>query len=522
MKILSTINFIILIGLICLTQTLSHKCLEFKKPLYKYKTQVVDCPLVTANDKRQTQTSPDNMFVVDFDCSINNATLCDKVKDVFITAGKFITATLDLKSAVSVKAQFVDFCASFNDCDTNAIILGAAGPARMIPFLNDTEGKVRLYPQALYKQMNLPDHPQFGPNEIEAIFNANMSYWFEGDPLPMGFRQADMLYVVLHELIHGLGFINSWNDYFNLQALHPYIDAIMEVDTGTPGTPGAPGAPGTPAGTPGAPGTPAGTPGAPGTPAGAPGTPGIPGVPGTSPGTPPGTPGTPVPSNVIVQFLEFKFDRNLVLLKSGQSLSSITDQLNTFKFDLNLPNDLIINSFIKSPQFQIAKNMYTLGTTHGEIGFLLTPDVQPNTTLTADQIRDNVLIVETSLNPFVSSSSIGHVDFDTYINSSDFLMLFTYPHGKTLAEMMDRSNSTNTYGPIGPKLRTLLGILGYEVKSSYTSPIIFNASNTATINSTDTSNNNENNNDKKNNSSFVSFNLVLTFICILLVNYFIY
>ncbi|RGB43137.1 hypothetical protein C1646_782277 [Rhizophagus diaphanus] len=432
--------------------------------------------MVTANDKRQTPTSPDNMFVVDFDCSINNVTLCDKVKDVFITAGKFITATIDLKSAVSVKAQFVDFCASFNDCDTNLIILGAAGPARMIPFRNVTDGKVRLYPQALYKQMNLPDHPQFGPNEIEAIFNANMSYWFEGDPLPMGFKQADMLYVVLHELIHGLGFTNSWNDYFNLQALTPYIDAIMEVDAGTPGAPGTPD-----------------------TPAGTPGTPEIPGV----PGSPPGSPGSPVPSNVIVQFLEFVFDRNLVLLKSGQSLSSITDQLNTFKFDLNLPNNLIINSFVQSPQFQIAKNMYTFGTSHGEIGFLLTSDVQPNTTLTPDQIRDNVLIVETSFNPFVSSSSIAHVDFNTYINSSDFLMLFTYPHGKTLGEMMDRSNSTNTYGPIGPKLRTLLGILGYEVKSSYTSPFIFNATNTATINSTDTSNNNENNNDKKNNSSFV-------------------
>src|SRR4051812_7158398 len=102
MKILSTISFIIiiLIGLICLTQTtLSHKCIEFKKPIYRYKTQIVDCPMVTANDKRQAPT-PDNMFTVDFSCLINDQVLCGKVKNVFISAGKYITATLNLKSVV--------------------------------------------------------------------------------------------------------------------------------------------------------------------------------------------------------------------------------------------------------------------------------------------------------------------------------------------------------------------------------------------------------------------------------------
>jgi hypothetical protein len=443
----------------CLTQTtLSLKCLEFTKPLYRYKTQTVDCPIVTANDKRQAPSSPDNMFVVDFICLINNVTLCDKVKNVFVTAGKFITATLNLKSVVSVKAEFVDFCANFNDCDTNAIILGAAGPARLIPN-KDTDGKIRLYPQALYKQTNLPEHPQFGPNEIEAIFNANMSYWFDGDPLPMGIKQADMLYVVIHELIHGLGFINAWNDYFGLQALTPYVDSVMEVNAPSQAGPGSPGSPGSPGplgrqgpGAPGAPGAPE-VPGAPGSP-GAPGAPGAPGVP-VAPGVP-GGPGVPK-----VQFLEFVFDKNLVLLQNGKSLTSITDQLNNFQFDLSLPDgNAIINSFVKSPQFAIAQDMYKNGVTHGAIGFLLTPGVPPNTQLTTDQIQNDIFLVETSLNPFVSSSSIGHVDFTTYLNSSDFLMLFTYPHGKTLSEMMERAGSTNTYGPIGPKLRTLLGILG--------------------------------------------------------------
>ncbi|GBB98213.1 hypothetical protein RclHR1_03170009 [Rhizophagus clarus] len=465
--------------------TLSHKCLEFEEPIYRYKTRMVDCPMVTANERRQVPTTtPDNMFTLDFSCMVNDQVLCDKVRNVFITAGKFITATLNLKSAVSVKAQFLDFCVNFNDCDTNEVILGAAGPARMIPN-QDTDGKIRLYPQALYKQLNLPEHPQFGPNEIQATFNANMTYWFDGDPLPMQFRQADLLYVVLHELIHGLGFINSWNDYMGLQALTPFIAGIMQSNSPIP-TPGGPGAPG---------------------------------------GAPGGTPGGGIPPTAKGQFVELVFDKNLVFLQNGQSLTSLTDQLNNFQINLNLPDNEVVASFAKSPQFQIAKNVYDNAVVHGTIGFLLTPGDPPNTPLTADQIKNNVFLLETSLNPFVPSSSIGHVDFETYANSSDFLMLFTYPHGLTLNEMMTRSGTTNTYGPIGPNLRTLLGIMGYEVKTDYTPPVTLNgssdttnASTTVTFNTTNTTTNNDNH----SNSSIVNYNIVLTLFCILLANYFVH
>ncbi|CAB4429211.1 unnamed protein product [Rhizophagus irregularis] len=71
---------------------------------------------------------------------------------------------------------------------------------------------------------------------------------------------------------------------------------------------------------------------------------------------------------------------------------------------------------------------------------------------------------ETSLIPYQHGSSVAHTDFDTYVNSSDFLMLFTYPKTATLGQIMSAVGSTNTTGPIGPKLRLLLGSLGYEVK----------------------------------------------------------
>src|SRR4051812_18332149 len=116
MKIASIlfIVVVVLVELLCLT--LSEQCIEYIRPLYRQKTKIIDCPTVSFKDKRETPLAS-NKFTIDFNCLINDKTLCDKVENVFVIAGKFITATLDLKSVVSVKAQFLDFCATYGDCD---------------------------------------------------------------------------------------------------------------------------------------------------------------------------------------------------------------------------------------------------------------------------------------------------------------------------------------------------------------------------------------------------------------------
>ena len=54
MKILLSISFIVLTGLICLIQkTLSQKCLEYLSPLNERETRIVDCPIVKINDNNQ-------------------------------------------------------------------------------------------------------------------------------------------------------------------------------------------------------------------------------------------------------------------------------------------------------------------------------------------------------------------------------------------------------------------------------------------------------------------------------------
>ena len=98
--------------------------------------------------------------------------------------------------------------------------------------------------------------------------------------------------------------------------------------------------------------------------------------------------------------------------------------------------------------------MYKRAETPKSMGFLLNPN-SPNAPLTLD----NVVILETSRIPFTSGISIGHADYQTYVTTSDFLMVSDLS-GFTLVEFMARSGSTYTTGPIGPKLRQILGILG--------------------------------------------------------------
>src|ERR1043165_4327937 len=112
MKILST-TFIVLIGLIFLSQiliTLSQKCIDYFNPYNKYETKFVECPRVSSSlDKRQTT---DNMFTIKFTCSITDTVLCDKARNVYITAGKYITATLNLNVPLFVNATMLDLGAT--------------------------------------------------------------------------------------------------------------------------------------------------------------------------------------------------------------------------------------------------------------------------------------------------------------------------------------------------------------------------------------------------------------------------
>ncbi|CAG8473384.1 6960_t:CDS:10 [Acaulospora morrowiae] len=160
-----------------------------------------------------TTLSPDQAFVIDFHCGVNNATLCNKAKNAFISVGIRIASVVNFNTPLRVNATFTNFCTDLGECPTpgGGLILGSASPARTLP-LQDDDGVTRYYPQALVKQMNLENHPAFGPYDITAFFNTQANMFFKGDP-DIGPDQFDFEYIVTHEFVHGLGFASSWRSY---------------------------------------------------------------------------------------------------------------------------------------------------------------------------------------------------------------------------------------------------------------------------------------------------------------------
>ncbi|CAG8594545.1 4652_t:CDS:2 [Acaulospora morrowiae] len=353
-----------------------------------------DCPTESGNPPNLKRDN-DDMFVVTFTCTVNDQTLCNKVKTAFTTAGKLITASIAFKTPVTVNATFTSFCVLYNECSTpttTLITLGGAAPARTMEIL-DSDGVTRLFPQSLVKQMNLDNHPAYSSFDILALFNSDTNYWFDGDG-PIHADQSDFLFLIVHELMHGLGFTTGYEDYLNnpAVALTPYIAVTQSSNSS-----------------------------------------GI----------------------IFTGFVEMIFDKFMVILSTGQRISNITKQLNTFAGGpgaLFANSSQFISQFEASSQYNLAKQVMTYATTPKAIGLL---------PVNSSDISQ-AIILETSLVPYVGGSSVSHVDYQTYSNTSDFLMRYLQDRGKTLGQSIILSGNYSG-GPIGPKLRSFLSWSGYTV-----------------------------------------------------------
>ncbi|KAL0092509.1 hypothetical protein J3Q64DRAFT_1654054, partial [Phycomyces blakesleeanus] len=80
---------------------------------------------------------------------------------------------------------------------------------------------VRLHPQSLVKQLDMPISPEYSHSDILSVFNADAPFWFEGDDNPIDMNQADFIFVIMHEFMHGLGFYSNWSKHI------PSIDALV-------------------------------------------------------------------------------------------------------------------------------------------------------------------------------------------------------------------------------------------------------------------------------------------------------
>ncbi|CAI2170222.1 17380_t:CDS:2 [Funneliformis geosporum] len=369
----------------------------------------VACSMVKQPKKElKFQVSNDtNMFSLQFFCEIQDKKLCSKAKSSFEEAGRIITSTLILNSPIIINATFRNM--------EDPEVLGAAAPLRLMP-MKDDDGIERLYPQALVKQFQLNSHPEFAPFDIIADFNSLVPYWFEGDP-PITKKQIGFLELIIHELIHGLGFTSAWDDYFNEipEAATPEIIGLT-----------------------------------------------------TEPGI------TDLNATMVFQgFQERAFDKYLIFLPNNKTSTSYANELNKFPNGSTFKNvDDFVNKFTASPQYLVSKEIFNYFVTPKSLVFK--PSISDK--------EEDITYLETSINPYGPGSSVSHVDFATYTNTSEFLMTYLQESGRTLNDSI-RIGGNYTGGAIGYKLRLILESLGYTTmenpKPYIPSPPVFTTDNIA-------------------------------------------
>ncbi|WP_225691774.1 tandem-95 repeat protein, partial [Thalassolituus sp. ST750PaO-4] len=129
---------------------------------------------------------------------------------VFNRAADILNATFDIAVTVNVNSSFDPLF-----CDTNSATLGSAGAADY-EFINDGS-EWTVYADALANQLQGSDVTP-AATEINAQFNSGIgnpgclqsSGWYLGFDDPAGSGNS-LLSVVLHEIMHGMGFLSLLN-----------------------------------------------------------------------------------------------------------------------------------------------------------------------------------------------------------------------------------------------------------------------------------------------------------------------
>ncbi|KAI8381185.1 uncharacterized protein BYT42DRAFT_565624 [Radiomyces spectabilis] len=377
---------------------------HYQKPL-RHRTR--SCPPLS--EKRSATNDQDlPRIYVHFQCGDPDIDACNKAKALFSKAGDIISSVLKLETAIHVNATYLPFCKTFNECDTDkdGRTIGQAFPTVSYLMTDPTDNVTRMYPQAILKQFTHVLRPSWTTYDMNAQFNSEVNWYFQEEGVKMKSDQTDFLRTVIHEYIHGLGFITGWTDRL-YHRFRPYADPLTAFLTPMMLSP---------------------------------------------PNQTPQIRKSFLSDDGLQPFWGFvEFPLDKFIHHNKTKLSTMTQILNKLGNSNVLYKSLLdmINDWCDSNIKDYAEFIYKRATSSRNLAVV----VGNHTTLW----------LETNLTPFLSGSSMSHVDYDLYNDTEDYLMVYKADPGVDL----DMLSQKFPLGPLGPNLvRTLAG-LGYAIQPTF-------------------------------------------------------
>ncbi|KAG2207665.1 hypothetical protein INT47_011785 [Mucor saturninus] len=157
-------------------------------------------------------------------CEIDN-THCAKVQAALVSAAYRLSDVLNFRNQIVIKASYYSFC--LNRCSNSTLGWGTPSSQFTLISLDEADSNF-IYPQALAKQIRAPytDISSWASYDLAVdinhdIYNNEMDsdgiggFYFANDSSSIEDHQVDLEYVVLHQMIHGLGMLSSWAPYFS-------------------------------------------------------------------------------------------------------------------------------------------------------------------------------------------------------------------------------------------------------------------------------------------------------------------
>lgn len=367
---------------------------------------------------------------IQFMCNSSDVKTCNKARNAYQNVADTMTSLLNLRQNVTILAQYLSFCQAFDECG-RLDLLGSARPSQywMMPGSSKVDTSY-MYPQSLARQ--LTDDLPFGDSpDIIASFNSDekpgatlSKFWFSGDG-DIQTTQYDFEYVVLHEIIHGLGFLTSLSTYLpdpaksnqstivsgsmanSLPLVSFNVNMAWNTKTGAPEI------------------------------------------------SPTGD-------------LPYIFDKFLVENSTGVPLSTMyRGLLSATEFGSNndtMAYSAFLSKLSNSSQMRLMKKLYRLFCTKSSVRFQTLDGASgafANVDVQAAKSYSSIML-ETK-GSFKAGTSVSHFEQDTFTNTADFLMRPSGSSGVTLDKL-----SRNKF-PIGQDGLYALATLGYRLKDGVTS-----------------------------------------------------